>query len=1090
MTEESVFAHALAIGNPAERAAYLDRACAGNAVLRAEVEALLDAHAASNALDRRPADVARTGAYAPERATDPDEALGAVLAGKYKLVELIGAGGMGAVYMAQQTEPVKRLVAVKVIRDGMDTRQVLARFEAERQALALMDHPNIAKVLDAGTTDRNRPFFVMELVKGVPITEFCDARKLSPRERLELFVPVCQAIQHAHQKGVIHRDIKPTNVLVALYDGKPVPKVIDFGVAKAAGQPLTDTTLVTGFGAIVGTPEYMSPEQAELNQLDIDTRSDVFALGVLLYELLTGTTPLNRSQLGKAALLEVLRIVREVEPPKPSTRVSTSGTLANIAANRNTDPVKLSKLMRGELDWIVMKALEKDRNRRYESATALAKDVERHLRGDAVEACPPTLGYRLRKAYRRNRAAVLTAGAFVGVLLAGTAVATVGLVRAERARQAEAEQRGVAEAKTAEAEGERTAAVAARTQAMTALRSATDDVVGKLIGAKEKLGTAETEYLETALRRWQEFAAAEGDGEQARAIRAEGHGEVAKLRYRLGRREESIADWRTALSLYEKLAADFPRNGTYRHKLADLHRHLGFLLGASAEREQHLARGYEMLRELTAEFPDVPEYWESLAQSLGTANDRVREQTDPNCAVRDQLAIYRRLADARPTEPRHLMSLGYTLGLMANWLEQERNEPGALEHRRAAVAVYERLRKLDPKSRQYRRVLASAHVSLWEALRRSADPRDAEEHYRKALALREELASDHFGDADDLSSLELLRAMRAGRTARATSEQFWRARLAEAEKNVADYPGLPINRVMRIQALADLGNWLLREERYGEAREQHEQAMTHLRASRDIFTRPDHWLLRVAEIELGLGEAYTGLRNRPEAEAHMREAVALSERIARDNAVKYNRTKLGQTYTAHGRMLGTFGDHVGAMPWYDKAIATLEGVLNDGPQQVWVKNDLCGVLWSRTWSNHKLKQYDQGVRDMDRAIELSSPGQKARYRGNRANMLACAGRVKEALDEVTEMLKSLEPYPPWYSFACVYSVASAKVPAKTREYADQAMNYLRKAIAVGWQDHAVMADDTDMDPIRERDDYKALVAGLERMAPPPREVKR
>jgi WD40 repeat protein/serine/threonine protein kinase len=461
VTDESVFAQALAIGSPAERAAYLDRACAGNPALRAEVQALLDAHAASNPLDEPPADVARTGAYEP--APVADEAVGTTLAGKYKLVELIGAGGMGAVYMAQQTEPVKRLVAVKVIRDGMDTRQVLARCEAERQALALMDHPNIAKVLDAGTTDRGRPFFVMELVKGVPITEFCDARKLSPRERLELFVPVCQAIQHAHQKGVIHRDIKPSNVLVALYDGKPVPKVIDFGVAKAAGQPLTDMTLVTGFGAIVGTPEYMSPEQAELNQLDIDTRSDVFALGVLLYELLTGTTPLNRSQLGRAALLEVLRIVREVEPPKPSTRVSTSDARASIAANRNTDPVKLSKLMRGELDWIVMKALEKDRNRRYESATALAKDVERHLRGDAVEACPPTLGYRLRKAYKRNRTAVWVASA----VACAVAVAAIGFVeaslRTRQARFAEASRveaeaaRDLAAARSAEAEAAREA---------------------------------------------------------------------------------------------------------------------------------------------------------------------------------------------------------------------------------------------------------------------------------------------------------------------------------------------------------------------------------------------------------------------------------------------------------------------------------------------------------------------------------------------------------------------------------------------------------------------------------------------------------
>ncbi len=253
---------------------------------------------------------------------DPTARVGSVLAGKYKLIEEIGEGGMGSVFMAQQTEPVKRAVAVKVIKAGMDSKAVLARFEAERQALAMMDHPNIAKVLDAGTTDGGRPFFVMELVKGVPITQFCDERKLTPRQRLELFVPVCQAIQHAHQKGIIHRDIKPSNVLVAMYDDRPVPKVIDFGVAKATGPALTDKTLMTGFGAIVGTPEYMSPEQASLNNLDIDTRSDVYSLGVLLYELLTGTTPVDRKSLGKAALLEILRIVREVEPPRPSAKLS------------------------------------------------------------------------------------------------------------------------------------------------------------------------------------------------------------------------------------------------------------------------------------------------------------------------------------------------------------------------------------------------------------------------------------------------------------------------------------------------------------------------------------------------------------------------------------------------------------------------------------------------------------------------------------------------------------------------------------------------------------------------------------------------
>ena len=340
---------------------------------------------------------------------------------------------MGTVYMAEQTQPVRRTVALKLIKAGMDSRQVLARFGAERQALALMDHPNIAKVFDAGTTDDGRPYFVMELVKGIPITRFCDERRLTTRERLELAIPVCQAVQHAHQKGIIHRDLKPSNVLIALYDGKPVPKVIDFGVAKATGPQLTDQTLYTEFGAVVGTLEYMSPEQAELNQLDIDTRSDIYSLGVLLYELLTGSTPLDRKRLKQAAVLEVLRVIREEESPRPSLRLSTTEELPSIAACRNIEPRKLSGLVRGELDWIVMKALEKDRNRRYETANGLAADLRRYLDDEPVQACPPSAGYRLRKFARRNRAALATS-AFVAVaLVVGTAVSSWQAIRAMKA---------------------------------------------------------------------------------------------------------------------------------------------------------------------------------------------------------------------------------------------------------------------------------------------------------------------------------------------------------------------------------------------------------------------------------------------------------------------------------------------------------------------------------------------------------------------------------------------------------------------------------------------------------------------------------
>jgi serine/threonine protein kinase len=338
--------------------------------------------------------------------------------------------------MAEQDRPIRRRVALKVIKAGMDTDQVVARFEAERQALALMDHPNIARVLDAGATESGRPFFVMELVHGIPITEYCDQAQLTPRERLELFVPVCQAIQHAHQKGIIHRDLKPSNVLVTLHDGRPVPKVIDFGVAKAMSQRLTERTMFTQFGTVIGTLEYMSPEQAEWSGLDIDTRSDVYALGILLYELLTGTTPLERAKLHQAGYAEILKRIKEEEPPRPSTRLSASGqALASIAARRGTEPAKLARLVRGELDWIVMKALEKDRARRYETANGLARDIERYLHDEPVEACPPSATYRLRKLARKHRASMATLAGFAMVIMIAAIVSTLLAIRATTAER-------------------------------------------------------------------------------------------------------------------------------------------------------------------------------------------------------------------------------------------------------------------------------------------------------------------------------------------------------------------------------------------------------------------------------------------------------------------------------------------------------------------------------------------------------------------------------------------------------------------------------------------------------------------------------
>lgn len=438
---ETILAEAVGLPDPAARAAFLDRACGGDAALRERVGRLVEYHfKAGSFLEHHPvalftdetADFARPGEAGP--------AVGGRV-GPYALRELVGEGGMGLVFVAEQTEPVRRTVALKVIKPGMDSRQVIARFEAERQALALMDHPNIAKVLDAGETAEGRPYFVMELVTGAPVTEYCDEHRLTVRHRLGLFLQVCAAVQHAHQKGVIHRDLKPSNVLVTVHDGRPVAKVIDFGIAKAVGPSLTDLTLCTGAAQLLGTPLYMSPEQAGQSGFDVDTRTDVYALGVLLYELLTGSTPFDGERLRAVGLDEFRRIVREEEPARPSARLSTllGAARSTTADRRGADPLRLAGQLRGEVDWVVMRCLEKDRDRRYESAAALAADVRRYLSDEPVSARPPSVGYRARKFLRRNRGPVLVAGV---LLIALSAVGgSVGwAVRDRAARRAEADR--------------------------------------------------------------------------------------------------------------------------------------------------------------------------------------------------------------------------------------------------------------------------------------------------------------------------------------------------------------------------------------------------------------------------------------------------------------------------------------------------------------------------------------------------------------------------------------------------------------------------------------------------------------------------
>ncbi len=603
----------------AAREAFLQHTCGGDHEARRRIDELLRAHDQEPGFLEFPA----AAAYSPTISERPITEVPGTVIGPYKLLEQIGEGGFGVVFLAEQTAPVKRKVALKVIKPGMDTRQVIARFEAERQALALMDHPNIAKVFDAGTTggvegpgsrvegqesliphpsslipSAGRPYFVMELVRGVSITDYCDQHQLAPRERLELFLDVCHAVQHAHQKGIIHRDIKPSNVLVTLHDDKPVVKVIDFGIAKATSGQLTDKTVFTGFAQMVGTPLYMSPEQAAVSGLDIDTRSDIYSLGVLLYELLTGTTPFDKSRLQAAAYDEIRRIIREEEPQKPSTRLSSLGaTLPSVSAVRKTEPRKLSQLMRGDLDWIVMKALEKDRARRYETANGFALDVMRYLHDEAVLACPPSAGYRFRKFARRNKTGLATAAMVAATLVAGIIGTTWQAVRAtheadratheaneaKAARAREATQRQIAVREKQAAVNARNVAREKEGEALAALkevdqqrrqanenfdkaRRAVDEYLTQVTESElltvPGLQPLREDLLQAALRFYTEFTQERADDPTLQLELASAHYRLGQIHAELGNTDAFRAANAEAIRMYEQLrdAGQFDRD--------------------------------------------------------------------------------------------------------------------------------------------------------------------------------------------------------------------------------------------------------------------------------------------------------------------------------------------------------------------------------------------------------------------------------------------------------------------------------------------------------------------------------------------------
>ncbi|MFO0806765.1 MAG: serine/threonine-protein kinase [Gemmataceae bacterium] len=1125
---------------PAERPAFLDAACGNDAGLRARVERLLSAQADIGGFLDAPAATAdvpstgRTATFGDSSATADypgrDEQLGTVLGGKYKLVEAIGEGGMGSVFMAQQTEPVKRAVAVKVIKAGMDSKAVLARFEAERQALAMMDHPNIARVLDAGTTEGGRPYFVMELVKGVPITQFCDERKLTPRERLELFVPVCQAIQHAHQKGVIHRDIKPSNVLVALYDDRPVPKVIDFGVAKAAGSTLTDKTLMTGFGAVVGTPEYMSPEQASLNNLDIDTRSDVYSLGVLLYELLTGTTPVDRKSLGQAALLEILRVVREVEAPRPSAKLSTIDTLPSIAANRGTEPAKLSKLMRGELDWVVLKALEKDRSRRYDTANALSRDIQRYLADELIEARPPSTGYRMKKFVRRHKGQVLAVCLVLFALLGGIAGTTLGLIRAEHARENEEAERQKAQ----DERDEKATALAAESKARATTRKALDVMTSRImddyLSRQGPLPESGKTMLTDALRMYEVFAE-ERSGDlttQESVVRAQHR--VASILAQLGREEEAMTafdraltgwtrlnaamsanpEWRTEavraeferlklkslptvykplpeleselLRSTDRLVQDFPSCDSARDLELEVLTQLAVRAGESLRYREcftYLSRGLAVADHLLAKRPNDPEIElrrVTLQQKEIVYRNRTKDAAgDLNVREHGELiTAYENIAKSRPGSLEALAGAARSRlnqGLYFGKVGEHDQSEAEFRHAEAAIA---RLISEFPGVIDHRIMLGELYNHWGHLLRRQKSP-EARIIADRAYATWKRLADRNPGNHSVLGGLggaELLLVhidLDAGdfSAVKSRTDRLLSIYDVVEDPNPASFSAL--HGGIHVHSMrARMFVWLWRfEEAAAEwrkcsycERKLNPKDLRYLIASWVCMARAGKSREALEEFRQCVPG---GVQNRDVTASNCCNIAMLlalaSERMPQEQAKLASESIefITRAWRDGYRNCAEFGGDMGLNP------------IRSRPEFQQIMTEV-----NKQWAEE---------------IAKSPPSEKPRIRASRAYAWALEGKSREAVAEVVELTKSDKwDLGAWYDFACVYALASGRASDMREAYGYRSVELLRQAINSGWKNLVHIKNDSDLDPLRDREDFRALVADLERRFPPLREV--
>jgi eukaryotic-like serine/threonine-protein kinase len=1025
---KSLFLAASDLSDLTAREAFLDRECGTDMDLRRRVEALLRANQDMPSVNSQTTSLHLPNDEPKTFHLPLPQAEGIRIEGKYQLLQAIGEGGMGSVWMAEQLEPVKRKVAIKLIKEGMDSKRILSRFDAERQVLALMDHPHIAKVLDGGLTEDRRPYFVMELVKGIPLTQYCDHHKLSIRDRLELFQLICSAVQHAHQKGIIHRDLKPSNILIESHDGKPVPKIIDFGLAKAINDiSLTDRSNLTGFGMVMGTPLYMAPEQATFHAVDVDTRADIYALGVILYELLTGTTPIEKKRFTQATIDEIFRAIREEEPPTPSNRLSHFDTGREDFTPRPIEPKKLRKLLKGDLDWIVMKALAKVRDERYQTAMDLASDLSRYLRDEPVLAGPPSTTYRFKKFIKRHRGRVVVAGLLSTTLILGIIGTAWGYFRAESAREAESFSRQQAEI--------------ARDKVCQSLDTMTSSVTGDSLSTQKEITLEQKGFLKEVLQHYREATEGKADEESVRIRIAKAAKQVGLIEARLGQKQEAISAFQTAQESYSRLIADFPEVLEHQKQLGLIHLNLGLVyvdLGLGLEAEHHYRQAQQIQQRLVERFPSVL-YRGDLATSYH------------NLGV-----LFAALGKNRKAEDEHRMGLT----LREQLVQEDPNDP---------------VKQLDL-------TISQSHLGILLAGRGQSP--QAEELYHRAIAGQEHLARKYPSVAmfrfQWSLSLNNLAVFLCNQKRMSEVEKQYEKIVAIQKKLVVDFPSVPEYRLYLALSHNNFAGFLHQLQRNPEAIEQHQKALTIRKSLMSEYPEVAEYQKNLALSHNNIAMVLVDLGKYPEAQEHHQSSLAISAKLVSDHpSVAEYRIDLARNCYNFGDRIRQAGQANESLSWYTKAIQLLEPLFKHEPQYQSTQLILCRAYHWRATVYDQLHQFSKAIEDWQQAIELTPPTEQANLRAERASSLLRANRTAEAIEEVNQII------PTWQwnavqirSFAVFYSIGSMKIPQKKIEHANRAMELLHQAVQMGFNDASLLANDPNLQALRERDDFKKLIQSL------------